>query len=445
MNENNLYLSFTTFLSLVQEQFTEEIDISPDKIIDNLGKISKSKEYKDISLHHWISGGEIKNETPLDSLSQQIIRSSTIILDEGYRDKKERIRQVSRKFLYNIIDDCFENENELIISCTQNDRNDVFLFNFLIFFTLYQDFGGAGLKLGLGEVKRLSFYCEIKDERLVAFNDKRVVAFNGLVERDCVNKLYSSTTFTIFHTKPDVPDNHYKSLYFYNLALIQYKLSYCVSCGDNGDIFFNPEKNKIPVTANSKGIYYFHIFFKELKMSEQYSNYCDKLGQLARNISFGLECENKVNLDMSAQEYGSLIIDHFAKEAHSSNLKYINNMYKPDVSDRPDNKKLSLLRAIDRTKNVEHSYDLKRLDGSKLTLGDIVTIIYFYEYSMAAICLHSGVLRERQTSSLSDFNKLPEMRRKTHAEFIKKLYVEMATRYTNYIQIGETKDKSCKV
>lgn len=215
MNENNLYLSFTTFLSLVQEQFTEEIDISPDKIIDNLGKISKSKEYKDISLYHWISGEEIKNETPLDSLSQQIICSSTIILDEGYRDKKERIRQVSRKFLYNIIDDCFE--NELIISCTQNDRNDVFLFNFLIFLH-YIKISGAGLKLGLGEVKRLSFYCEIKDERLVAFNDKRVVAFNGLVERDCVNKLYLSTTFTIFHTKPDVPDNHYKSLYFYNLC-----------------------------------------------------------------------------------------------------------------------------------------------------------------------------------------------------------------------------------
>ncbi|WP_320150562.1 hypothetical protein [uncultured Tolumonas sp.] len=437
MNENKLYLSFTTFHSLVQEQFTEAIDIYPEEIINSLNKLSKSKEYKDISLYHWVSAEGLKNKNPIP---QHIMRGYTIIVDEGYRDKKERIRQVSRKFLYDIIGDCDGNKNESIMNYTQNDRNDVFLFNFLIFFTLYQDFGSSGLKIELGDVKQLSFYCEIKKEGLVTFNDKKVADFNRAVEMDRVNKLYLSTIFTIFQTKPDVLDNHYKSLYFYDLALIQYKLSYCVSSDDNGEIFFDPEKNKIPVTANSDGILHFHIFFEELKMSDQYSLYCDKLGQLAKHISFGLEYENIVNLDMSAQEYGSLIIDHFAKEAHSSNNKEINNIEKLKSGNRTASR-VKDLYAIDRHKKVDHSYDLKRLDGSKLTLGDVAMIIYFYEHSIAAICLHSSFLR----SSLSDLNKLREMRRNTHAEFIKKLYVEMATRYTNHIQIGETKDKSCKV
>lgn len=439
----SVYISFDTFHGLCKKKLTIEHDVSDEKLFQNLQKISKAKESQHFCLFNslnkkhnndYLKLGTDKNK----ALNQRAECCFELITNQCYSQEKKFIKNIANKFLFGFIDDN-QKKDSFINNKNFDEDLDVFLIHFLFFFSFLQDtqLMSSSLAMSIHEIKKLN----------ICYNTAAVLPekFSDVVISDHAEKLYSSTLFMLFGTKPFKPEKDsktYKAIYLYNMALIQYKFSYCIDHKNDRDFFYHSEKNELPTAPI--GVEMFN-FLTKLKMSDEYPLYCEKLGSIARKISFKIEEAKNENLKLSNKEYGDLIITHFEREKHSSKNKYINNMYNLNNKDRARSylKKLyqELNRKHDPFRVIEHTFI--KTDNNNLTIPDIANIIFFHEYSAKMICQSADHKlnapkdpQDPQAYLLIDLYKTTDSKIKFHRAFLKKMY-EKLDKDINSIHISE--------
>ena len=439
----SVYISFDTFHGLCKKKLTIEHDISDEKLFQKLQKISKAKENQHFclfnSLNKKYNNDYLKLGTDQNiALNQRAECCFELITSQCYSRENKFIKNIADKFLFSFIDD--NQKKESFIKNKNFDENlDVFLIHFLFFFSFLQDtqLMSSSLAMSIYEIKKLN----------ICYKTTAILPekFSDIVVSDHADKLYSSTLFMLFGTKPFKPEKYsedYKAIYLYNMALIQYKFSYCIDHKNDLDFFYHSEKNELPTAPIGVEMF---IFLTKLKMSDEYPLYCEKLGSIARKISFKIEEAKNENLKLSNQEYGDLIITHFEREKHSSKSKYINNMYNLNNEERTLSYLKTLYqelnRKLDPFRVIEH--DFIKTDNNHLTIPDIANIIFFHEYSAQMICQSADKkLRAPKAPKapkaylLNDLYKTKDSRIKFHRAFLKKMY-EKLDKDINSIHISE--------
>lgn len=432
------YISFDTFHSLCKKKLTID-NISNEITLQNLKKFSKAKETQHFSLFYNLRKNEsnikyLKSGTDKNiMLNQRAECCFELITNQCHSQEKQLVKSLANKFLFRFLPDNIETKDGFINSNDLDDESDVFLVHFLFFFSFLQDSPliGSSLTMQVYEVRNLN----ISYKAGAALPEK----FRDVVVNDHVEKIYRSTLFMLFGTKPFRPDKNtgtYKAIYLYNMAIIQYKLSCCIERNNEHDHFYKSEKNKLPAAPIIGEMF---NFLAALKMSNEYPSYCETLGSLTMKVSFKIEESGNKPLNLSNREYGDLIISHLEREKHSSKNKHINNMYNLTNADRTPGylKKLhrELNNKFDAPGIIYH--DFIKTNNNNLTLPDIVNIIFFHEHSVPMICQPAdSELREPRTHILNNLYKLKESKIKIHAAFLKKIS-EKLEKDINSIHISE--------